>query len=135
MDKRQNTVKARLLRKAMTDAERALWRLLRAREFAGLKFRRQHPLGSYVTDFVCLSAKLVIEADGGHHAEQVDGDSERTRYLEAMGFRVVRFWNNEILTMQDAVRARIWLAVHENHPHPALSRQRERGTSFENNES
>ena len=102
----------------MTDAETILWRQLRAREFEGFKFRRQHPLGPYVVDFVCIANKLIVEADGGHHAQQVDADAERTRFLEELGFRVMRFWNHEILTMQEAVRERIWIGLHENHPHP-----------------
>jgi very-short-patch-repair endonuclease len=82
----------------MTDAERVLWREVRAHRFAGFKFKRQEPLGSYVVDFICYEAKLIVELDGGQHAEQQEADAERTRWLESSGFRVIRFWNNDVLT-------------------------------------
>jgi very-short-patch-repair endonuclease len=89
---------AKRLRHEMTDAERVLWREVRAHRFASFKFKRQEPLGLYVVDFVCYQAKLIVELDGGHHAEQQEPDAERTRWLESRGFRVVRFWNNDVLT-------------------------------------
>jgi very-short-patch-repair endonuclease len=82
----------------MTDAERVLWREVRAHRFSGFKFKRQEPLGVYVVDFVCYEARLIIELDGGHHANQQEADAERTRWLESSGFRVVRFWNNDVLS-------------------------------------
>ncbi len=85
------------LRRNLTDAERALWRHLRQRQIAGLKFRRQHPVDRYILDFVCLEARLVIELDGGHHAERQDEDQERTAWPEERGYRVLRFWNTEVL--------------------------------------
>ena len=88
---------AKRLRHEMTDAERVLWREVRAHRFKGFKFKRQEPLGLYVVDFVCYEAKLIIELDGGQHAEQQEADAERTRWLESRGFRVVRFWNNDVL--------------------------------------
>ena len=83
----------------MTDAERALWRILRSRQLEGFKFRRQHSIGRYVVDFVCLERKVVIEVDGGHHAERFEADSERTKYLESEGFRVIRLWNSRTEAM------------------------------------
>jgi very-short-patch-repair endonuclease len=94
---------ARRLRKNLTDAERKLWSQLRYQQLGGYRFRRQHPMRGYVVDFVCLSEKLVIEVDGGQHAEQTDADEERTRTLEKDGFRVLRFWNNEVLQNTDGV--------------------------------
>ena len=91
----------------MTDAEQALWRILRSRQLQGFKFRRQHPIGRHVVDFVCLEQRLIVEVDGAHHAEQVEGDAERTASLEAKGFRVIRFWNNEVLTEMDGVAMRL----------------------------
>lgn len=92
----------------MTDAEQTLWRALRGRRFAGHKFRRQHPFDQYILDFVCLERRLVIEVDGGQHAEQLSADAARTAYLERAGFQVLRFWNNEVLQETDAVLAQIW---------------------------
>jgi len=102
----------------MSDAEQALWNLLRGRQICGLKFRRQHPFGDYILDFVCLEKKLVIEVDGGQHGQQAGYDENRTQELQAAGFRVVRFWNNEVLKEIEAVREKIWLAVQELQPHP-----------------
>jgi very-short-patch-repair endonuclease len=89
---------AKRLRQEMTDAERVLWREVRAHRFAGFKFKRQEPLGLYVVDFVCYEAKLIVELDGGQHANQQEADEERTRWLASRGFRVLRFWNNDVLT-------------------------------------
>src|SRR6266850_2073110 len=89
---------AKRLRQEMTDAERVLWREVRAHRFAGVKFKRQEPLGPYVVDFVCYEAKLIVELDGGQHADQKAADEERTRWLGTRGFRVLRFWNNDVLT-------------------------------------
>ncbi len=103
----------RALRREMTDAEQALWGILRGRQVAGLKFRRQHPFGDYILDFVCLENRLIIEVDGGQHAEQVEYDRVRTERLQAAGFIVLRFWNNEVLQELDAVNERIWLTARE----------------------
>ena len=94
---------ARQLRRSSTEAERRLWFLLRNRRVLGHKFRRQVSLGPYVVDFVCFEQRLVIEADGGQHATQRAHDEARTAFLESNGYRVLRFWNNEILTDTDAV--------------------------------
>ena len=88
---------ARQLRASQTEAENRLWSYLRDRRFQGAKFRRQVPIGPYVVDFLCVSAALVVEVDGGQHSEQVAHDESRTRFLEARGYRVVRFWNNDVM--------------------------------------
>ena len=89
--------RARELRRNLTDAERALWQVLRNRQVSGYRFRRQAPIGPYVVDFVCFEIRLVIEVDGGQHIERADYDEGRTAWLEGAGFRVIRFWNNEVL--------------------------------------
>jgi very-short-patch-repair endonuclease len=93
---------ARQLRKNMTDAECALWRLLRQRQINGLRFRRQVPIDHYIVDFACLEARLVIEVDGGQHFES-ETDKRRDAYLQVQGFRVLRFWNNDVLSNPDGV--------------------------------
>jgi very-short-patch-repair endonuclease len=90
--------RARRLRKNMTDAERALWRYLRLRQLDGYKFRRQVPIGPYIADFVCLKAMLVIEVDGGQHADAVAYDSRRDEFMRGQGYGILRFWNNEVLS-------------------------------------
>src|SRR5690348_9617312 len=87
---------ARALRSRLTDAERRLWSLLRGRKLAGYKFRRQHPLGPFILDFASYKYQLAVEADGGQHADS-EQDERRTRWIESHGWRVIRFWNNEIL--------------------------------------
>ena len=89
---------ARNLRKNKTREEDILWQLLRNRQFMGLKFKRQFPIGNYIVDFVCEEKKLVIEIDGGQHniPDNVKADKERTNYINSKGYRVVRFWNNDI---------------------------------------
>jgi very-short-patch-repair endonuclease len=101
--------RARELRSNSTDAERELWLHLRAGQMDGRKFRRQHPIPPYTVDFFCASAKLVIELDGSQHTEE--GDLPRTRFLEAAGFRILRFRDNEVLTQTEAVLEAIWDAV------------------------
>ena len=88
---------AKILRQNATDAERRLWARLRSRQLDGYKFRRQVPLGPYVADFVCLSERLVVEVDGGQHSRRRNADAARTVWLEGSGFRVLRFWNNDVL--------------------------------------
>ena len=94
---------ARKLRRTSTDAELKLWHYLRNRNLVGHKFRRQHPLPPYIVDFVCIESKLIVELDGGQHLEQVLRDEERTAFLEALGFRVIRFWNDDVLLKPDLV--------------------------------
>ena len=94
---------ARRLRRNGTDAERALWRYSRNRTASGAKFRRQQPIGPYIVDFVCFEARLVIEIDGGQHAVHAGQDAVRTAYLERHSFRVIRFWNNDVLSNTEGV--------------------------------
>lgn len=103
MGKVMHTAQARRLRKNPTEAERILWRQLRLRQIEGYKFRRQQPVGQYIVDFVCFEHRLVIELDGGQHSEQVAYDTERTAWLQTQGFRVLRFWNHEVLRDAEAV--------------------------------
>ncbi len=93
----------------MTDAERKLWRHLRAGQLDGLKFRRQHPVPPYIADFCCIEEKLIVELDGSQHT--VDADAVSTRYLEAQGWRLLRFWGNDVLSNPDAVLEAIWNSV------------------------
>lgn len=94
----KSTSRARLLRKNQTPQESKLWKLLRNRNFHGLKFKRQHPVGKYIVDFVCIDKKIIIEIDGGLHntPDKIKTDTSRTLYLESEGYKVIRFWNNEI---------------------------------------
>jgi very-short-patch-repair endonuclease len=101
--KRMHVDRARGLRRTMTDAELRLWRYLRNRHLIGMKFRRQHEIDRYIVDFVCPEASLIVELDGGQHAEMMAADADRTRRLEAMGYRVLRFWNNDVLANTGAV--------------------------------
>ena len=103
--------RARALRQNMTDAERFVWTRLRARRFDGYKFRRQVALGQYIVDFACFDARLILELDGGQHTLQQDYDAVRTRWLSAQGFRVLRFWNHEILEDWASVEEVIWGAL------------------------
>ncbi len=106
----------------MTDAERKLWSMLRGRQMAGLKFRRQHPFENYILDFVCLEKKIVVELDGGQHQERIAEDGLRTKALGNAGFRVLRFWNHEVLHKSGAVVERIWQELSGNNPsspHPS----------------
>ncbi|MEX1152671.1 endonuclease domain-containing protein [Parvibaculum sp.] len=104
--------RARNLRRNMTDAERRLWGRLR-NDALGYRFRRQHPLGVYVVDFVCLERRLVVEVDGGQHNEPAGlaHDARRTEWLEADGYEILRFWNNDALARTDDVVETIWHAL------------------------
>ncbi len=88
--------RARALRNEPTDTERHLWRYLRLRQLGGFRFRRQVPIGRYVADFACMDAKLLVEVDGGQHQDN-DYDVQRDAELKAIGFTVLRFWNNQVL--------------------------------------
>ena len=100
---RRPTARAQQLRNEATDAERRLWRHLSRRQLGGFKFSRQMPIGPFICDFLCRERGLVIELDGGQHAEQAVRDSRRTAFLEKRGLTVLRFWNNEILQNTDGV--------------------------------
>ncbi len=106
------TSRARNLRTSQTDAENALWRHLRDRRFHGLKFRRQVPLGSYVADFACFEAKVIVEADGGQHADNAR-DDRRDRYFRGQGYRTLRFWNVDILKNIEGVLETLHEAIKE----------------------
>jgi very-short-patch-repair endonuclease len=105
----------------MTDAERHLWSHLRRRQIAEAKFPRQACIGRYIVDFVCFEKKLVIELDGGQHAEQVEYDEQRTNWLTSQGFRVLRFWNHEVFEDLDAVLEVICSTLERQTPPPQLS--------------
>ncbi|MFY9814303.1 MAG: endonuclease domain-containing protein [Dehalococcoidales bacterium] len=125
MEKPNNSGIAKQLRNSETEAEKFLWTLLRAKKLNGVKFRRQAPIGVYVVDFVSFEKKLIIEIDGGQHSAEKNKeyDGIRTRWLESQGFRVIRFWNNDISQNIDGVITRI-TEVLDVHPLPsALSHQ------------
>jgi very-short-patch-repair endonuclease len=88
---------ARPLRKNLTEAERWLWNHLRNRNLNGWKFRRQHPIGPFVVDFVCIEKKLIIEVDGSQHTQKVEPDTKRTAFFQGEGYQVLRFWNHQVL--------------------------------------
>ena len=96
-------VNVRRLRSTQTDAERKLWLYLRNRGLSGAKFRRQRAIGVYIVDFCCLEHKLIVEVDGGQHAVDAERDQKRTDFLMSKGFRVLRFWNHEVLTQMEFV--------------------------------
>ena len=97
------TKNARKLRKDSTRAESLLWSKLRAKQIAGIKFRRQQPIGNYIVDFVSFEKKIIIELDGGQHAKAKKKDSKRDKFLSENGFTVLRFWNNDIFSNLDGV--------------------------------
>ncbi len=103
--------RARELRRNETEAERRLWRAIRDRQLSGAKFRRQVPLASYVADLACFESRLIIEIDGGQHADHRAYDEQRSRTLIAQGYRVLRFWNNEIMENLDGVLETIQTAL------------------------
>jgi very-short-patch-repair endonuclease len=107
---------SRRLRKEMTDAERRLWGLIRAGQLDGLKFRRQHPVPPYIVDFCCIEKRLVIELDGSQH--NAKSDSARTRTLASQGWRMIRFWDNDVLLTTEAVVEAIWNIACKPYPHP-----------------
>ena len=90
--------KARYLRKNLTEQERKLWNIIRNKQFYGYKFLRQYPIEPYIVDFVCREKKIIIEIDGGRHneSEEIEYDKQRSLFLSSRGFKVIRFWNNEI---------------------------------------
>jgi very-short-patch-repair endonuclease len=126
----QKRDRARELRRDMTLAEHRLWSILRQRQLDGFRFRRQHPIGPYIADFACLEMGLIIEADGGQHMDAAT-DAARSAFLRNKGFEVLRFWNNEIMTNLEGVRARISSRLADACPHPNLHPQAEEGADLE----
>ncbi|MBS0524050.1 MAG: endonuclease domain-containing protein [Proteobacteria bacterium] len=110
---------ARELRKTMTDTERRLWQDLRRGKIPGPRFRRQVPIGPYVADFACLKSRLIIELDGSQHVERATYDDQRTQFLEAQNFRVLRFWNGAMSNEREAViETIVWAVMHPDwHQH------------------
>ncbi len=104
-----------------TDAERRLWSMLRAKRLGGHKFKRQQPIDSYIADFACLEQRLIVEADGGQHSDSAY-DERRDAYLRSQGFRVLRFWNDEVSANAEGVSARILEALEEPLPPTTSSR-------------
>ncbi len=94
---------SRDLRSNMTDAEQHLWQHIRMRQLNGLKFRRQHPCGNYILDFACIEIKLAIELDGSQHQQQIEYDKNRTEWLRSEGWKLLRFWNNDVLQNSESV--------------------------------
>jgi very-short-patch-repair endonuclease len=107
---------ARQLRQSSSDAERKLWRYLRNKQTAGLRFRRQQPIGPYIADFYCAAAKLIIELDGRQHGEEEQQlhDDARTRWLTERGYRVIRFWNGQVMRYPDDTVDLILRAIRES---------------------
>jgi very-short-patch-repair endonuclease len=116
--------RARKLRQNATPAERMLWRELNARKVSGTRFNRQVPIGPFICDFVSRGARLIIEVDGGQHGWQTDEDAARTRYLEEHGYRLIRFWNSDVLERIEGVVAEIAKVIADL-PCPNPSRKRE----------
>ena len=124
-----STTRARELRSNMTPAEAALWQHLHRRQVNGHKFHRQATIGPFIVDFACLEMRLGIELDGGQHAGQVSYDLARSEWLESKGFRVLKFWNNRVLSEIDAVTGVILEALEQRAepPHPNLPPQGGKG--------
>ena len=98
------------MRHTATDAEHLMWQILRAKRFMNLKFRRQHVIERYIVDFYCHEIGVVIELDGSQHGmdDAVEYDAERTKFLEALGLKVIRYWNNDVLGQTDVVLDHLW---------------------------
>lgn len=109
--------RANELRKKQTDVEKKLWQQLRSRQISSYKFRRQMPVGPYIVDFACMTARLIVELDGSQHTENITYDRQRTAVLEAAGYRVLRFWNNEVIENPEGVLEAIRLALVEGKRH------------------
>ena len=104
---KHRTARSRSLRHESSRSEQICWELVRAKRMAGVKFRRQHPIGPYFADFACVSKKLVVEIDGDHHAFQVEADASRTAAMKQRGWRVARFWANEVVKNPEGIWAEI----------------------------
>ncbi|WP_022721569.1 endonuclease domain-containing protein [Rhodopseudomonas sp. B29] len=121
---------ARRLRAQPTQAETLLWQRLRNRQLGGWKFKRQFPIDRYVVDFCCADAQLIVELDGGQHGQQAEADAARTEVLSAMGYLVLRFWNNDVLSNLDGVLETIARTIRPDafdppHPNPLPDGERE----------
>ena len=103
------------LRKELTPAERKLWAYIRNDQL-GVNFRRQHAIGNFIPDFVCIEKNLILELDGSQHLEQVEYDTERTKYFETLGYKVIRFWNNQIMNDINGVIRAIQFALESENP-------------------
>ena len=116
---KNKTILARNLRKNSTIQERRLWNLLKNRQFHNLKFKRQQPIGDYIVDFICKEAKIIIEIDGGQHnePENIEYDKIRTEYLNNLGYKVIRFWNNEIYENIEGVVLRLKEEINPHQEH------------------
>ena len=110
--------RARQLRRDQTAVESKLWFRLRARQLAGAKFRRQYPIGPFIADFCCMEHGLVVELDGSQHVEQEAADRRRSAFLTRQGYRVIRFWDNEVIEDIEAVLQRIMDELESPHPNP-----------------
>jgi len=111
--------RARTLRNQSTDAERHLWQHLRGKQLGGMRFRRQVPVAGFIVDFACLEAKVIVELDGAQHTQNVGYDEQRDRLIEAQGFRVLRFWDNQVFQETQAVLQEIMRALEVRCPHPS----------------
>ena len=116
--------RARKLRENQTDVERKLWSQLRGGNLGGVKFRRQHPIGPFIVDLCCVESGLVVELDGGQHADRSAEEERRSNVLNRLGYRVLRFWNNEALSNLDGLLEKIGEALDGPHPRPLLLRGR-----------
>jgi very-short-patch-repair endonuclease len=112
--------RARNLRQDMTEAEKRVWQILRSQQMKGYKFRRQVPIGRYIADFVCHEARLIVEIDGGQHDHSSPQEVERSGLLRSQGYRILRFWNNEVLANLDGVHATIAGELGRITPTPTL---------------
>jgi very-short-patch-repair endonuclease len=115
--------RAKQMRSVPTPAEHRLWQILRGKRLAGYKFKRQLPIDNYIADFACLAQRLIVEADGGQHAEN-SPDQRRDDYLTGQGFRIFRFWNTDIFENEEGVLTRILEALHSPLPNPSPARGR-----------
>jgi very-short-patch-repair endonuclease len=114
---------AKAMRRQPTSAEAVIWAALRGARLQGFKFKRQQPIGAYIADFVCFERGLVVEIDGGQHADDVSEDQARSNWLQGQGFRVLRFWNNEVIERKDDVLESIIRALREYPSPQPLSRK------------
>ena len=113
--------RAKVLRRNMTEAEKLLWGQLRDARLGGFKFRKQQPIGPYIADFVCQEMRLIVEADGSQHAES-NHDARREAFLMSKGYRVLRFWNNDVMVNMKGVKEAILVALTGPHPPTAALR-------------